>query len=165
MQTSLFLLLGVGCLGGWIGHWSGIPSGVLLGSLLAVIFFRLWGPEILGLPWSLKFVGQVLIGVLIGVGFHRDMLTQLQKLWLPVVLSAVILMVVGILVALLLVRLQWLDLATSYLSTSPGAMTALVTTAVDTGAAAPIVVLFHFTRILLVIFSAPLILRLLQAFV
>ncbi|TNE51990.1 MAG: hypothetical protein EP343_02300 [Deltaproteobacteria bacterium] len=164
MKSSLVMMILVGCVGGWLGHWSKLPSGVLLGSLAAVIAFKLLGPEVGALPSSFKFGAQVCIGILIGAGFHRSMIPQLQKLWIPVVVSALLLMVVGILTSIVMAKMGVLDLATSYLSTSPGGMTALVTIAFDTGAAAPLVTLFHFTRILLVVFTAPLVLRFLQSF-
>lgn len=164
MKSSLLLMIGVGCIGGWLGYLSKIPSGVLLGSMAAVILFKLLGPEVGKLPPSLNIGAQICIGVLIGAGFQRNMLIQLQKIWVPVLVSALLLMLVGIITSIVMAKMGVLDLATSYLSTSPGGMTALVTIAFDTGAAAPLVILFHFTRILLVVFTAPLVLRLLQSF-
>lgn len=164
INYSVIMLMCAGFVGGWLGHLSKVPSGPLLGALLAVILLKLAGPPTQPLPWSFKFVGQVMIGILIGAGFHREMLPQLQKLWLPVFVSALLLIGVGVVTAIIMAKFKVLDLTTLYLSTSPGGMTALVTIAVDEGAAAPVVVLFHFTRLLLVVFSAPMVIQLLKVF-
>jgi hypothetical protein len=56
-------------------------------------------------------------------------------------------------------KLGLLDFGTAYLGTSPGAMSALIVMALDSGAQPMLVVCFHFFRVVFVILTAPLIFK------
>jgi uncharacterized membrane protein AbrB (regulator of aidB expression) len=88
---------------------------------------------------------------------------MLLRILLPVVASTVILVAGGLLVCLVLVKTGVLDLPTAYLSTSPGAMSVLVSLAVESQANPPVVLAFHFFRLAFIIVTAPLVFHLIQS--
>ena len=83
----------------------------------------------------------------------------MKKIALPVIISCVVLVGAGVLMALIFTRLGMLDMGTAYLGTSPGAMSALIVMALDSGAQPMLVVCFHFVRVVFVILTAPLIFK------
>jgi uncharacterized membrane protein AbrB (regulator of aidB expression) len=50
-------------------------------------------------------------------------------------------------------------MGTAYIGTSPGAMSALIVLALDSGAQPMLVVCFHFVRVVLILLTAPLIFK------
>ncbi len=55
-----------------------------------------------------------------------------------------------------------MDGTTAYLSTSPGAMSALISLAVESAGHPTVVMAFHFFRVVFIILTAPLIFQLLR---
>ncbi len=92
--------------------------------------------------------------------FQPAMLPVLKKIFFPVLTSTVTLVGVGILLALVFTRMGVLDAPSAYLGTSPGAMSALIVLAFESGSSATLVVCFHFFRVVFVILTAPLFLKL-----
>jgi membrane AbrB-like protein len=83
-----------------------------------------------------------------------------EVLAIPVIISCVVLVGTGVILAVVFTRLGLLDIGTAYLGTSPGAMSALIVLALESEAQPMLVVCFHFIRVVFVILTAPLIFRL-----
>lgn len=111
------------------------------------------------MPKGFNFVLQIALGIMVGSSFQPAMLPVLKKLFIPVLASTVTLVGVGILLSIIFTRLNILDAPAAYLGTSPGAMSALIVLAIDSGSSATLVVCFHFFRVVFVILTAPLFLR------
>ncbi|MGO9534666.1 MAG: AbrB family transcriptional regulator [Syntrophobacteraceae bacterium] len=154
----------VGVIGGLIGAKLNIPAGILSGAMLSVIICKLFMQSEWEMPDGLNFVTQVLVGVMVASTFHPAMLKTLKVIALPVVLSSLMLICAGGLIALLLSRLNLLDSATAYIATSPGAMTALIPMSMEGSGNPLIVTCFHFFRLLFILFTAPWILKALSSF-
>ena len=103
------------------------------------------------------FVG---VGMTFGMLLTREMLSTLRTAVLPAVLSAGLLIATGIGIAYVL-RLLGAAPDGDMLATSPGALSILGGAAFEHGVEAPIVVLFHILRIVLVLVSLPLLVWLL----
>lgn len=159
--VSLCIYVAIGTLGGYVGEKLKIPAGTLVGAMLAVVFFKLLSQRDWSIPAGFGFPVQVLVGVTVGCTFHPEMLKTFTKVIIPLVSSTVILVGVGILLSILFARLGLMGMSTAYLSTSPGAMSAIVWLALDSHADAPVVVSFHFFRVVFVILTAPILLKLL----
>ncbi len=159
---GLVFYLITGLIGGAIGFRLKIPGGTIIGAMLAVIILNLLGGRSWELPSSYKFTVEVLIGIMVGASFSKEIGQKLIPLIIPVLGSTLILVVTGVLVSLLLEKFGILDRTTAYVSTSPGAMSALLGLAGDTGANLPVVLCFHVFRIIFIIVTAPFIFRLLQ---
>ena len=100
-----------------------------------------------------------------GIGYDLEMSNVFRKLLLPVICSTLVLVCVSLFITIVLVKLQVLDIPTAYLSTSPGAMSALVALSLDSPAYTSIVVTFHFFRIVFIICTAPLVFKLMNMFI
>ena len=156
------LYLIIGTLGGLIGARLKIPAGSLIGAMMAVIFYKLMVKSaIWPIPKNVNFLFQVALGVMVGAAFQPAMLASLKKLCIPILISTVTLVGVGLILSIIFTRLQILDRTTAYLGTSPGAMSGILVLAFEGGANLPMVVSFHFFRVVFVLLTAPLILKLL----
>ena len=151
----------VGTLGGLIGARLKIPAGSLIGAMMAVIIFKLVMRSNWPIPKEVGFIFQVALGVMVGAAFQPAMLPHLKKLFFPIVTSTFTLVGTGLILSIIFTRLQILDGTTAYLGTSPGAMSGIIVLAFEGGANPPIVLSFHFFRVVFVLLTAPLILKLL----
>ncbi len=149
----------LGTLGGVAGARLKIPAGSLIVAMLTIIAFKLVTKAHWDMPKGFNFVLQVALGIMVGASFQPAMLPVLKKIFFPVLTSTVTLVGVGILLAIVFTRLGVLDAPAAYLSTSPGAMSALIVLAFESGASATLVVCFHFFRVVFVILTAPLFLK------
>ena len=152
--------IGIGILGGFIGHKLRLPAGSLLGAILAATLFNNLRGAHLELPPGYDTLCQALVGVMIAASLTPQILRAILRLWAPMILSCLSLMMAGILVAVVFYRLRLLDFSSAYVSTSPGAMNVLVSISSDMQADAAMVGAFHLTRILIVSLSAPFIFKL-----
>ena len=157
---GFLVYLGLGLLGGLVGAKLRIPAGSLIVAMLFIIVFKLitstdWEP-----PRGFNFVLQVLLGVMVGTSFHPSMIPLLKTIFFPVLTSTLTLAGVGILLSLLFTRMGVMNAPTAYLGTSPGAMSALIVLALEGGGNSTLVVCFHFFRVVFVILTAPLMLKL-----
>jgi membrane AbrB-like protein len=161
MSPSLGLLsyLALGLIGGLIGAKLRIPAGTMIGAMLAIVLFKMLTKLHWEIPRNFTFILQVFLGIAVGASFQPAMILVMKKIALPVVISCVVLVVTGALLAIIFTRLGILDMGTAYLGTSPGAMSALVVLALDSPAQPMLVVCFHFIRVIFVILTAPLIFR------
>ncbi|MCP3892812.1 MAG: hypothetical protein GY702_28640 [Desulfobulbaceae bacterium] len=160
--SGLALYLLAGLIGGFIGYRLKITGGTLIGAMCAVIVINLLLGRNFKIPITYTFITQVLIGVMVGASFSKELARTLLPLLLPVFLSTLVLVSAGTIVSLILVRMGILDAHTAFFSTSPGAMGVLLGLAGDTSADLPIVLSFHIFRIFFIIFTAPLAYRFLQ---
>ena len=159
----LLIAVTVGATGGLLGMKFGLPQGALLGSLLAVACLNISGVSQTGrLPAPLLFAMYVLIGVELGAGIDRKVITALGRAWLPAVGFVVALLLLTILASLIIVRFSSLDLPTALFGTSPGAISGITAMAADTGANVAVVVAIHTLRVTTLVFAMPWIYRVLS---
>lgn len=152
--------IGLGTIGGLVGSRLKIPAGSLIVAMLTIIVFKLVTKTHWVMPKGFNFVLQVALGIMVGASFQPDMLPVLKKLFFPVLASTVTLVGVGILLSIIFARMGILDAPAAYLGTSPGAMSAIIVLAFESGTSATLVVCFHFFRVAFVILTAPLFLKL-----
>lgn len=136
-----------------------VPGGLIIGSMVgaaAVTLAR--GGEAPSLPQPLVAAAYVVLGVAIGVTVTRDVVRELPAIGVGAVLSAAVFIAFGLLVAL---ALRATGLATDgvVLATSPGALSVMAAAGAEQGVGAPVAV-FHTVRVVLVILSLPLLIRL-----
>lgn len=154
--------LAIGAIGGLLGYKLKVPSGALIGSMIAVIGLKLvfetgWRP-----PKHYELAVQVLLGVMIGSTFEREMIGSLTKLLLPIICSTLVLAATGLALTLIFYKMGLMNVSTSYLGTNPGAMSILVFLAFENNADPAVALTFHFFRVVFVVLTAPWIVRLLS---
>lgn len=154
---SLPIFLAIGTLGGYLGTKLKIPAGALIGSLLAVICFKLISRVDWNVPRTFTFVLQVFLGIMVGASFQPGMLKVMGRVFFPVITSTLLLVGTGLLLSMVFTRMGLLDMGTAYLATSPGAMSALLVVALDSGKDAAVITCFHFFRVVFIILTMPLI--------
>jgi uncharacterized protein len=162
--ASLSTYMFVGLIGGFIGQKVKMPAGPMIGAMLAVIIIKLVMKSEWELPKNIIFILQVLVGVMVGASFHPSLLTTFHKIIIPVIASCIILVFTGVLIAILFTKLGILDIGTGYLGTSPGAMTVLLVLSLENNVNATVITCFHLFRVIFVILTAPLILKLIAHF-
>lgn len=153
-------LLMVGTLGGLIGLKTKFPGGVIIGAMLGVILVKLLFRVDWSVPKYYGFVLQVMVGIMVGASFQPEMIGVIKSVLLPVVASTLVLVLTGLLISMVFARLNILDMGTAYLGTSPGAMSALLVLALDSGKNPTVIMCFHFFRVVFIILTLPIIYKL-----
>ncbi len=159
---GIVVYLLVGLVGGAIGCRLKVTGGTLIGAMVAVVVLNLILDRNIKLPPSYTFIVQVLIGILVGATFSKDFARMLFPIFLPVLLSTLVLVSAGIVVSVVLVKIGLLTPSTAFFSTSPGAMSVILGLAGKTEADLSVILCFHIFRIFFIIITAPLIFRLTQ---
>jgi membrane AbrB-like protein len=155
--TGLLIYLVVGTAGGLLGSRLKITGGTLIGAMVAVILFKMLVQKDLEIPQSYTFFVQILIGIMVGISYSPDMNKLFTRIAVPVIISTLVLVAAGLGICIILIKTGLLDASTSYLSTSPGAMVAMISLAAESKANSPVVLTFHFFRIVFIILTAPLV--------
>ena len=161
MSSSMGLLTYVmlGLVGGVLGAKLKIPAGALIGAMVTIIVFKMTMKMHWEMPKGFMFALQIFVGIAVGTTFQPEMLQVMKKIALPVIISCVVLVGTGVMMAIIFARIGLLDMGTAYIGTSPGAMSALIVLALDSGAQPMLVVCFHFVRVVFVLLTAPLIFK------
>ena len=161
MTSSMGLLtyIALAIAGGLLGAKLKIPAGALIGAMVTIIVFKMTMKMHWEIPKGFSFALQVFVGMMVGATFQPELLHVMKKIALPVIISCVVLVGGGVIMAIIFTRMGLLDIGTAYLGTSPGAMSALIVLAFDSGARPMLVVCFHFVRVVFVILTAPLIFK------
>jgi uncharacterized protein len=165
MDKQYVILLPFAFLGGFIGYKLKIPAGTVIFSLLAVACVKLlMKMEETSLPRLINFIPQALVGLVLGIQFSRSVLVQISKMWGYMILSVIVLVAAGVLIAVVFMKMNVLDVETAYLGTSPGALSAMIFLAVDQKVNVPLVAIFHLFRIFFILMTGPAILKVIGYF-
>ena len=165
LLSHLFLILGAALAGGLLAKQLNIPGGIIIGAMLGVIILKLLITAPLNMPKHWSFFLQVIVGATVGCRFSLSMLEQLKHYALPMLISAITLILIGGLLATIMSKYWGMDLTTAYISTSPGAMTAMTGMAGGMQVDLFLVLAFHIIRVVLVLLLAPLIIKICQLIV
>ena len=149
-STLLFYLL-VGTVGGLIGFKLRFPGSVLICSAVLVIIAKMITQSSWSAHGSFQVGIQILLGVLIGTRYTPEIGKMITQLAMPIITSTVVLVGTGLVFSIILARLGILDVPTAYLSTSPGAMSTLITLSLDSDTQTTIIAAFHFFRVIFII--------------
>lgn len=136
-----------------------VPGGLIIGSMIGAAAATVgFGDGLLELPRPVIVATYVVLGSSIGMTVTRDFLGQVRSVAVGASVSAVLLVVAGLAVAALLASLGIAPDA-SVLATSPGALSVMAAAGAEQGAGAPVAV-FHTVRLVVVLVSLPLLVRL-----
>lgn len=137
-----------------------VPAGALLGGVAGAAFVNLaTDAGVVEVPSWLRFIGFAILGWAIGSTVTTDSLRALAAN-APALAAAVlgILATSGV-IAVVLARFSNLDIMTSYLATSPGALSQMSITAKELQADAVTVITVHTARVIAVLITVPIITR------
>jgi membrane AbrB-like protein len=146
-----------------LGRVIRLPVGSLLGPMAVAAVLDLTGlSQDAGVPALVEAAGFLAIGLQVGLGFTRDSLRLVGRA-LPLALA----LIVGAVAAcagfgVLLAHAAGVTLLDGYLATTPGGLYAVLATATGSGADATFVLAVQVLRLFVMLFSAPLLARLLR---
>lgn len=158
--TNLLLTLAAATVGGLVAERLRIPGGLILGAMLGSATVTIVTGQAAPMPPVLRTAAFIVIGAAIGVGITRGALVSLGPVLVPALLAGVLVIVAGLGIAYLL-RAIGMAPPGDVLATSPGALSVMSAVAVEQGTGAVEVALFHLVRVVMVLLSLPLIVKLL----
>ena len=137
-----------------------LPGAGLLGPMALTVVLQVTGLSFgLSVPMILVQAGYMFIGWQAGVAFTRDALRAVGRL-LPAAIALIVVLGVGTAgLGVVLAEVAGLTPLEGYLATSPGGVYAVLATAVETGSNVTFVIAAQVVRILLMLFTAPLLAR------
>lgn len=158
----LLVVLAGSALCGYAFQRLGVPGGLILGAMVPAAAFGLVSGRELSLPRPVQDTAFILIGASIGLMVTRDILAHLRPVAVGAVLGALMVILAGVGIAYAL-RLLGVAPPEDLLATSPGALSVIQAMAIERGVAPAQVAVFHLVRIIMVMWSLPLLLKILDA--
>lgn len=139
-----------------------VPGGLIVGAMVgAGVVSVLSGPQEIRIPQPVQSGALIVIGTVVGVQLTPSVLRSLPRIMVPAVLSALLIIVCGVLIAYGL-RLTGMAPPGDLLATSPGAFSVISALAIERGTGPVEVAVFHTVRVVLVILTMPIVLSLLE---
>lgn len=154
---SLLLTALAATVGGITAQRLSVPGGPIFGAMVGAAAVTLLRDVETTVPGPLKTAALIVIGMVIGAQITRSAMSSVAAVLLPAVLSALLIIAAGLAITLLL-RMLGQAPPQDVLATSPGALSVVAGVAVERGAGAVEVAVFHLVRVVLVILSLPLVL-------
>jgi uncharacterized protein len=142
-----------------IAHKLNIRSGAFLLPLVAGLLLSHLGWLVIELPPWLLLLSYAVIGWSIGLRFTRSLLAHVARAFPRVLACMVTLILLCGVLAALLVLTAGVDPLTAYLATSPGGADSVAIIAASSKVDVPFVMAMQTTRLVAVIFLAPIITR------
>ncbi|MDT5092388.1 MAG: uncharacterized protein QOH60_1751 [Mycobacterium sp.] len=142
------------------GRMVKMPGAGLLGPMAITIVLELTGLSLgVAVPVILVQAGYMLIGWQAGLAFTRDALRAIARI-LPTVVGLILaLNVAAAGLGVVLAKASGISALDGYLATSPGGIYAVLAAAAETGSNVTFVVAAQVIRVLLMLFTAPLLAR------
>lgn len=142
---NLFLTFIVGLGGGLILQRIKVPGGMMVGAVLSVMMLSIFSGAAY-MPNGAKAAAQCLAGAFIACGVERGDIKNIPRLWKPLLILLVSLLICNLLLGFLIWRCSPLDLLTALLAAVPGGMSDTPIIAADMGADAGKVAILQFVR-------------------
>jgi len=156
---SRFLFaLAIGLVGAVIFVYLNMPLPWMLGSLTTTTIAALGGTRIAA-PSVVRTPMILIVGVMVGATFTPDILQRFTEWWPTIVGLALLGIASGLTCFIYLRAFTDFNFSTSYFSAMPGGLIEMLTLADEHGGDVRTVALFHSVRILVIVFSLPLIVR------
>ena len=145
----------IGLIGGSCFAYVDLPLPWMLGAMAATMGASLGGADI-ALPQPLRKPMIAVVGVALGSSFTPDRLSGFMA-WLPSLAGMPIyVMVIGCLILFYLRRASTFDAKTAFFAATPGGLSEMVILSDQLGGDMRNVALFHTARLVLIVFSIPL---------
>lgn len=142
----------------------GWPNAWVIGPLLVSIALTASGTGFSAIPeWAIH-LGQLFIGLSLGVRFTPEFLKSAPRYMGSVVICTLFALLISAGFALVLTELSGIHPATSLLATSPGGIAEMSLTAKNLGLGVPIVTAFHVARMAVLVLTIAPLFKLLKKF-
>ena len=155
-SRRIILALILGLIGGGAFAFADLPLPWMLGAMAACMGASLGGADI-GLPTSMRKPMIGVVGVALGSAFTPDRLDGMSA-WLPsLAVLPIYVLVIGCLILFYLRYLSPFDSKTAFFAATPGGLSEMVILTDQLGGDMRNVALFHSARLVLIVFSIPLV--------
>ena len=141
-------------LGGALFAWLHTPLPWMIGSLVTMAALRMAGAPLQAIPVG-RSIGQVIIGVSLGLYFTAPVVHEVASYWPWFVVLGFAAIGLGAASALVLVAVGHVDRATAYFASMPGGAADMATMGDRHGASMDLVAFAHSVRMLLVVTVIP----------
>ena len=152
VRICLALILGV--VGAALARFAGIPLPYLIGPLLACAIAAIAGAPVAAIPYG-RELGQVAVGLAIGLRFVPAVLLATFKLMPAMVLATIAMIVATTMAAFMLQKLAGVDRRTAFFSTAAAGITEMAVVAHQKGADSDTVALVHLVRVTAIVTTVP----------
>lgn len=159
MTPELLLLLACGAAGAALAGLLKLPMWPITGAILGSAAGNLLLAAGATMPFWLTFTAQVLIGTAVGASVQTGFAKQLGRLVTPTVVVVLSVIVVAISGSVVLDALDILELREAVLGMLPGGVGEMVAASASIGGDSALVAGIHLVRLLLIIWTLPLLLR------
>lgn len=153
--ARLALTLAIGAIGGFAASSINMPLAWMLGPFIACAAVSLTGVPLRAIPHG-REVGQVVIGLSVGMRFTFALLAATAALLPAMVISIAAVMVVTTLAAFVLIPIAKVDRTTAFFATAAAGMADMAHIAEARGGNPSAVAVVHAIRVALVVLSVPL---------
>lgn len=143
-------------LGGLLAHRLRIPGGLLTGALAATAVLSLAGFGMEPPAW-LRTLAIAVIGIRLGIGIETRALLSVRRVLSASTAVTLALLAVVLAFALTIAPRAGIDTATAVLMVVPGGVSFIAALSIALGAEAPLVVVTHLIRMVVVVTTVPLI--------
>src|SRR3954471_126685 len=157
---SLGMVIVLVLVGANVGRMVHLPGAGLLGPMALTVILELTGLSFgLDVPMVLVQIGYAVIGWQAGLAFTMEALRAIGRM-LPLAIGLIVAVAAGTAgLGVALAHFTHLTPLEGYLATSPGGVYAVLGTAVETGSNVTFIIAAQVVRILLMLFTAPLLAR------
>ncbi len=159
MSFSFVVAIIFGLCGGLAARYFSVPGGAFIGAMFGTAVYSATVQGGISMPSYLRVGIQIAAGILIGTTVKRDLFQGDIYVFMWAAIGALTFLCVGLLFAFIAVRLGHLDLATALFGFAPGGLTGMSVASEEEGAEAAKVVLMHVTRVFLLFFTVPFLVR------
>ena len=156
---DFLLLMGLGLVGWYLLAKIRMPAAEVLGPVLLIGAMRALHLDLPLSPPFLFSVVQVVIGIFIGSMLNRETVRELKPMVLPALIVIGWALSIIFIIGFFLARYTALDLYTAMLSASMGGLPEITIIAMASGAGVAVIVVTQMLRLLITIFTFPLILK------
>lgn len=153
----------ISSIGGYLLSLTGMSIGWMIGTLAAAGALSVWRPRFLLPSTSTKgihpywgYLGQYILGIELGQKVNAAVLQTFQDHWMVIVIMLILSTIFALLSGLILLHFTKESLMTSFLSATPGGLSAMPGIADELGANTGTVSIVQTTRVLLVVCTIPL---------
>lgn len=155
------LMYVVATCGGWLFKTIGVPGGTLVGAMIFTVIHNCIFKKV-EYPGGIKKYQQVFTGAYIGVGITAATLALIPSVAIGMLLSVVDILVYVLLMSFILRKVSDMDYGTSLLCSTPGGIGEVSILSEELGTDTATVALFNTVRMILVVATFPVILRIIM---
>lgn len=158
------VVVAVGVCGSLLFLWMNIPAAGVLGSMTAIAAVQLVGFRTQPVPRLVLNLTYIFLGISVGISFNMETVLTLQDSLGILLAATAATLGSSFLLSFVVMRAMRLDLRTALLACSPGGLSLMAVVAEEAGAQTVVVSMLHTVRIIWVVVSMPIFLRIASLF-